>query len=146
MRRILVYGTLRQGQRANRALQDAQFVDTVNVTGFDMYNLGGFPGVVENENNKVGIVGEVYALPDGEEGNEILRHLDYYEGYYPQNLERSNYLRKEIEVLGQPTFIYVFNRPINLSWYQPIPGGDWNKRNEESNANLSSTSRPVGLH
>lgn len=130
MRRLLVYGTLRRGQRANRALGTAQFVDTVHVTGYDMYNLGGFPGVVENPNNKEGIVGEVFELPDGEPGNDILRHLDYFENYRPERPEKSSYLRKEIDVLGQSTFIYVFNRPTNLSWYQPVPGGDWVKHKE----------------
>jgi gamma-glutamylcyclotransferase (GGCT)/AIG2-like uncharacterized protein YtfP len=122
--KILVYGTLRQGFGANRALKDATFVRETRVPGFDMINLGGFPGIVPNPQNKEGVVGEVY---DNVSDN-VIEHLDHYEGYRPDNPKRSYYLREKINVEGDEMFVYVWNQPADLSWYQSIPTGDWKDR------------------
>jgi gamma-glutamylcyclotransferase (GGCT)/AIG2-like uncharacterized protein YtfP len=121
MTRILVYGTLRRGQGANGFLGDAKFVEEVRLPGYDMFHLGGFPGIVPNPDNKEGVVGEVFELTDDRE----IENLDAYEGYSPRHEESSLYLRKEVEVLGKPTFVYVYNRNTDRGSYGKIPSGDW---------------------
>lgn len=122
--RLLVYGTLRRGCRANGALGAARFVNEVRLPGYDMFNLGGFPGIVKNADNQEGIVGEVYDLPS-DVADYTIEQLDHYEGYFPQDEKRSAYLRRTIPVEGKETFVYEFNQPTDRGWYQKIPSGDW---------------------
>lgn len=122
--KLLVYGTLRRNEHAHGALSDCKYQGEVRLPGYDMINLGGFPGIVPNPQNKNGIVGEVF---DGI-SPDTLRQLDYYEGYNPAYPEHSHYLRKEISVGGDDVFVYVFNRPADREWFQPIPSGDWKQR------------------
>ena len=122
--RLAVYGTLRLKNRANEFLKGATFSGETRVPGFDMYNLGGFPGVIPNPDNKEGVVCEIFENVDA----DTLRHLDVYEGYYPTSNRNSNFVRKEIEVEGKPTELYVFNHTVDRSWYNPIPSGDWSDR------------------
>jgi gamma-glutamylcyclotransferase (GGCT)/AIG2-like uncharacterized protein YtfP len=117
-----VYGTLRQKERAHNKLGLSKFVEEVRVDGFDMYNLGGFPGIIKGKGS---IVGETYELPEGVEGEAVLGLLDYYEGYFPDRPDRSAYVREEIDVNGKPTFVYVLNNDKTRDWYKPVPSGDW---------------------
>lgn len=123
MRRLLVYGTLRTGERAFGALKGSDFVEEVRVPGYDMYALYGFPGILANKNNKEGIVGEVFEVSDN-----TLALLDHYEGFVKDKPERSHYIRTEIDVSGKPTDIYVYNVPLN-DIAQVIPSGNWKERN-----------------
>jgi gamma-glutamylcyclotransferase (GGCT)/AIG2-like uncharacterized protein YtfP len=123
--KLLVYGTLRQNCGASGFLNGTDYQGDVRLPGYDMYNLGGFPGIVPNPDNKEGVVCEVF---DGVTP-EIMENLDYYEGYRPDYPpERSHYLRKKVEVRGEPMFVYVFNRPTDLGWHVPIKTGDWKDR------------------
>lgn len=125
MTKLLVYGTLRRDCGANRFLNGTVYQGDVRLSGYDMYNLGGFPGIVENPDNKDGVVCEVF---DGVTP-ETMEDIDHYEGYRPDYPpERSHYLRKEVNVQGEPMFVYVYNRPTNMEWYQPIKTGDWMDR------------------
>lgn len=125
MTKILVYGTLRSGFGAHRKLTGAEYQGDARVPGYDMINLGGFPGIIPNPDNKDGIVGEVY---DGV-GPEMLTELDYYEGYREDKQDTSFYLRKEIDVGGDKVLIYELNpKQVHREWYEPIPSGDWRNR------------------
>lgn len=124
MTKILVYGTLRRNGGANRFLQGTAFLGETRLPGYDMINLGGFPGIVPNPQNKVGIVGEVY---DGVD-EKMLDHLDHYEGYHPDRPKQScHYLRETVNVGGDDVFVYVYNRPVK-EWGLPIKTGDWDDR------------------
>ena len=125
MTKLLVYGTLRRGGGANGFMKGTEYQGAVKLPGYDMYNLGGFPGIVENPDNKDGVVCEVF---DGVTP-ETMEDIDHYEGYRPDYPpEHSHYLRKEVNVQGEPMFVYVYNRPTNMEWYQPIKTGDWKDR------------------
>ena len=56
-----------------------------------LYDLGGYPGAVPDENAPGKIAGMVMELPDDE---GVLRELDAYEGYDPQSPEPSEYVRE----------------------------------------------------
>lgn len=128
-KRLLVYGSLRKGQGANRFLDGAQFVEEVRLPGYDMFALGWYPGIVPNPDNKEGIVGEVYEIPE-ELAEGMVENLDAYEGYNPMNEARSLFVRKEVKVNGQPTFLYEYNtEPMVMEKFvEKVPDGDWNKR------------------
>lgn len=126
MKRIAVYGSLRRGEQANRALRDCKFLNEVRVPGFDLFALTWFPGIRENPKNKEGVVVELFELPENNEG--LIQHLDHYEGFNRRDPERSLFVRKEIEVNGEPTLIYVFNKnPYDAfgTSARVVPGGDW---------------------
>jgi gamma-glutamylcyclotransferase (GGCT)/AIG2-like uncharacterized protein YtfP len=127
MKRLLVYGSLRRGHRAHRSLEirHAQFIKEVRVPGFDLLALGWYPGIKANPENKDGFLGELYAIPD-HLWDELIQHLDYYEGYFPDNLERSLFLRTEIEIEGHPTTVYTYNGKTNNELVVKVQSGDWN--------------------
>jgi len=59
---IFVYGTLKRGWGNNAIIHDQKFVDTaITSPDFQMYTLGGFPGVVLGDNH---ILGEVWEVDD----------------------------------------------------------------------------------
>lgn len=129
-KRILVYGTLRKGHAPNRELviRRAEFKGEVRVPGYDMYKLGWFPGAKENPDNKDGIVGELYEIPDNMV-EEVTKHLDYYEGYLPDNHKQSLFLRTEVNVQGEPATMYLYNgKTEDLEFVEKIPSGDWSNR------------------
>lgn len=126
-KRIFVYGSLRCGQSAHGYLEKRScFVKETRLPGFDLYALTWFPGIVENPDNKEGVVGDVF------EGitDDLVTYLDYYEGYYPHDEGRSLFLRKEVNVDGEPTIVYVFNKnPYDVfgTSVRVIQDGDWVK-------------------
>jgi gamma-glutamylcyclotransferase (GGCT)/AIG2-like uncharacterized protein YtfP len=112
------------GERAHSAMEGCDLLeDNVRVPGFDMYALYGFPGITVNEGNDVGIVGEVYEVPD-----KTVAYLDYYEGYFPDRKEGSHYVRKTVKVLGNDTDVYVYNRDVHEMQAKIIPSGNWKER------------------
>lgn len=124
---LLVYGSLRQGHAPNRMLEirNAKFLGEERVSGFDMFNLGWFPGIKENPDNKKGIVGELYEIPD-HLTEDLFQVLDHYEGYREDVPEKSLYLRKNIPVRGNPTTIYVYNgKTEDRPYIKKVPTGNW---------------------
>ncbi|QDP56973.1 MAG: hypothetical protein Unbinned2691contig1000_47 [Prokaryotic dsDNA virus sp.] len=100
-RTALVYGTLRPGNG-----------ERVTVSGFKMFNIGWFPGIVRGDGE---IVCERVEVKD----DEHLASLDRYEGYSEENPESSLYTRQ----LHGDDFIYVYNCSVNED--TEVEGGDW---------------------
>ncbi len=70
---IFVYGTLMKGQSNHRAfLKDDSFIGSGMIEGYDMYDLGHFPGIVSGTGK---VYGEVYSVTP-----EELKHIDRLEG------------------------------------------------------------------
>lgn len=130
MTQVLVYGSLRKGQAANNAMRTCSFVEEVRVPGFDLHAVSWFPGIVKNPDNKEGVVCELYKDVD----EATLTNLDYYEGYRADAPERSLFIREEVEVKGEPAFIYVFNQDPTFFGDLKVEGGDWVKFKENDNA------------
>jgi len=106
---VYVYGTLRPNDGR----------PTFKIPG-KLYKLGWFPGIkLETGNHNEGpfVIAECITVDD-----EGLEDLDYYEGYDPQNPERS--LFRRVEYLDG--FLYVFNRDLNGN-AELLPSGDWVK-------------------
>jgi gamma-glutamylcyclotransferase (GGCT)/AIG2-like uncharacterized protein YtfP len=123
MTRLLVYGTLRKDERAHAALKGAQFITEARVPGFDMFALYGFPGVVENKDNKEGIVGEVYDVDEN-----TMSYLDFYEGFVPERPRDSHFVRQIVNVNEEATDLYVYNHDVEGMLAKRIPSGNWKER------------------
>jgi len=108
---LFIYGTLIPDiapDEISGAARKLEYIGEGFVYG-KLYDLGDYPAAVLNSNSKV--FGRIYKLPDDE---NILPELDEYEGYDPQNLSESLYLRKKAKVyLNGRTlscWIYEYNQ------------------------------------
>ena len=104
---LYTYGTLRPKRQ--------EFPVYYFVKGV-LYDLGRFPGIKLGGEDFV-VCGKVTVKDWGP--------VDRYEGYDPDDHERSLYIR----VPYLDGFIYEFNRPVD--GYPVIPGGDWAKHHAE---------------
>ena len=101
MEKVFVYGTLMQGYGNHRNyLSQSEFLGKGEITGYALYAVSSFPGIVPEHGEKV--KGEVYVVD-----RDTLKGLDSLEG------EGSLYLRKQVEVLvdGQivQAWTYIWN-------------------------------------
>ena len=103
---VFVYGTLMSGNNNNEMfLSDAKFVGNFIAEGFELYDLGNYPGIIHCENDKV--KGQLYVI-----NKKILNNLDILEG------EGSLYIREVIKVVNddnesQEAYTYVYNQGIS---------------------------------
>lgn len=118
---VIVYGTLRRGERAHAFMNTATFEGNVTVDGYEMRHLGGFPGIAPNP--QAAIVGELYSGVTP----ELLARLDQYEGYDGDHAG-SLYLR--VIVPQYEAYIYVYNG--NAQRYSVIETGDWKRQKDIS--------------
>lgn len=137
---VFVYGTLMRGLHNHRVMEQAKgkYIGKAKMYGKSMYDVGGFPAVVDGGGD---IVGEVYSIPEDVEyrdwRGEIVKAkgvhvLDALEGYNPNRPPNQNmYLRKKAKVLmntGKHVWVsyYYWNRPINHM--RLIKSGDYRKK------------------
>lgn len=103
-RNVFIYGTLLEGEGNHRYyLQGSRCKGKATVSGYEMYDIGAFPGIVPGDGS---IPGEVYEVD-----YETLQNLDYLEG------EGSLYIRKSAHVKmadGKTCYawIYVYNGSV----------------------------------
>lgn len=104
-RRVFVYGTLMRGQSNHESfLKDEWYAGAGIVCGFDMYDMGSYPGIVKGSGD---VTGELYEVPAS-----AIESLDQLEG------EGSLYLRECLPVIREDGSIsfaeaYIYNRDID---------------------------------
>lgn len=115
-RHLFVYGTLRHGRHEMARLleESALAVGGGSVQGC-LYLVEDYPGATWSDDPRQQVRGEVYRLLDGP---EVLRRLDEYEDYRPENPRESLFLRRVTDVqmddgTSLPAWIYLYNRPIH---------------------------------
>ena len=113
MERVFVYGLLRRGQTLAHNMAGATFVGDATLDGFDLFHLGNYPGAMEGDGTLIGEVYEVDSL-DGLDATERIHDSPPL------------YRRVRITALDQPTWIYVYARPLTDSF--KIESGDWVRR------------------
>lgn len=120
---VAVYGTLRRGQSNHSVLSrhNPTLLGTTVIHGYAMYNVGGFPAILPDDEASTVVV-ELYDVTA-----DALPGLDSLEGYRPGNPEMSLYLRQQISVQSIHPYIYVWNGSIPGP---AILSGDWLLRNE----------------
>jgi gamma-glutamylcyclotransferase (GGCT)/AIG2-like uncharacterized protein YtfP len=119
---LFVYGTLRQGEANDLSIKSgAELVGDDSING-RLYDLGWYPGVKLLKNNGFdhrlpSVTGTVFLLTD----DNIVRHLDSYEGY-PNLYDRSVVKTAE----GREAWVYTYNDEVGDN--QCIRTGDWTRQ------------------
>src|SRR5579863_4860379 len=88
---LFTYGSLQPGKAPAEIADIVAGLEIVG-RGFVLGRLQGegpYPGVVLDEVSGNQIVGTIYRLPDDP---EVMRRLDEYEEFFPEELERSEFL------------------------------------------------------
>lgn len=109
--KLLAYGTLRAGH-ANSSrfgLDKCPVEKNVELTGYNLYNLGWFPGIRPGVGT---VVCDLFDIT-----NDMLPALDAYEG------APHLYTRETVKVGDTEAFVYVYHQPIDQS--RLISTGDW---------------------
>lgn len=128
MPNIFVYGTLIDNMP--NFVRDAELVATeAEVSGYQLYNLGWFPGMLRSLDRNDHVFGQIWKIPA--EGYE---RLDQYEGYHIDNPDASLYLRlqfhpkeiltKEAKALGAVEY-YHYNGRVHMPPERRILSGRW---------------------
>ncbi|MEO7313035.1 MAG: gamma-glutamylcyclotransferase family protein [Chitinophagaceae bacterium] len=113
---LFVYGTLRRGVEIsiNKEIGgDVEWVSKSEIKGA-LYDIGEYPGATKSPGNKSTIRGDIFRLNNAK---KVLKTLDAYEGFYPDKLSTSEYLRKKEsiemdngEILD--VWVYWYNLPV----------------------------------
>jgi gamma-glutamylaminecyclotransferase len=75
---LFLYGTLKRGCSNHGQMAGQTFVGPARtVPGFRLYDLGGYPGIVPQADDREGVEGEVWSVND-----EGLLRLDRFEGVH----------------------------------------------------------------
>lgn len=112
-----VYGSLKEGYGNNPVMGKSVLVGTTRTEPkFEMYSLGGFPGIKPGKST---IEIEVFEVMEP----ETERAIDRLEGYTAGN-EKNNFYNKEVinTEFGE-AFIYTYNYNINED--SKIENGKW---------------------
>ncbi|MEM7180368.1 MAG: gamma-glutamylcyclotransferase family protein [Spirochaetota bacterium] len=112
---LFVYGTLRQGERANFFLRDGSLLrSAIRFHGFRLLTHGPYPFAMLADAQD-SIVGDIYTIP-----TRLLGRLDEYEGVNSGLYTREEYLHE-----GIPFFIYIAQTKPQKDRLEIIASGDW---------------------
>jgi gamma-glutamylcyclotransferase (GGCT)/AIG2-like uncharacterized protein YtfP len=123
--KVFVYGTLMEGYGNHRVVQE-YVADIVSATTTgELYQLTGYPGMLEGNDT---VHGELITLKPDTEG-EAISAMDRLEGH-------PNFYKRTIQTVctGEGTehkaYVYIYQNGIHPDHY--IPGGDWGVDVEEN--------------
>ena len=126
---LFVYGTLLPGKAPDHLREIVSRLKSVGRGSMRgrLYDLGRFPGVVDEAGSESRVVGHVFELPDDE---GILARLDEYEGYSVRDEQGSLFVRVRATVLlaagsEMSCWVYLYNREPGDAAL--IPGGEWRR-------------------
>jgi len=114
---VFVYGTLMKGQTNHHYLNDSCEVGQGVLSGYQMYHLGDYPGIVPDSAGQV--KGEVYAV-----SQETLHQLDLLED------EGDEYRRVTAKVMLndqwlEDVWVYVYQREVKEEALVPFQHQPW---------------------
>ena len=119
--KIFVYGTLKRGYNMERLVPDAKFIRETILFGYDIYDLGSYPGIKvaeQSDEHYPFVRGELWQVSD-----EGLARLDQYEG--------SAYEKIMVAVEGEEvdtcecaiTYLFIGS----VSQLKPLVNGKWDR-------------------
>ncbi|WP_241645857.1 gamma-glutamylcyclotransferase family protein [Rosenbergiella metrosideri] len=114
--RIIVYGSLRRKQGNSHWMTNAQWLGDCQVEGYELYNLGHYPGVIPGVGT---IEGEVYRIDA-----TTLGELDAL------RTKGGEYKRQLVSTPYGSAWMYIYQRSVASR--PQIPSGDWLERSENS--------------
>lgn len=129
---VAVYGTLREGLTNHQFITGCKRIGLGWLTGFRMYNLGEYPGVIPTHDESGRIRVEWYDVPD-----DVLAELDRLEEFNPEAPQSSLYLRKRVFSPYGQGWIYIYNQPLSSAPY--MEAGDWERYTREDKASPQET-------
>ena len=115
---LFTYGTLRKGETnpmQNYLEKNADWIGKALFRG-KLYYANGHPAAILSANEENRILGDVYEF---DTGSPLLRELDRYEGYRPDRLDESLYIRMKRDVTLKKNsevcmaWIYIYNQSID---------------------------------
>ena len=115
---LFVYGTLRKAVNnpvKEQIIDDVEWIGEAAIEGI-LYDIGNYPGAIPATNNEKGIIkGEIIKIRHPE---KILKILDNYEGFDPEQSDKSEYCRKQIIAQlanGEEVkaWVYFYNFSVN---------------------------------
>jgi gamma-glutamylaminecyclotransferase len=117
---VFVYGTLKRGGSNHSFLAGQTFCGAARtVKGFRLVNLGDYPGMVADAEDRDGVAGEVWSVDEG-----CLTRLDQLEG-----IDEGLYVRAPIAL--QPPFandeVLTYFYALGTTGRPRVPGGLWPK-------------------
>jgi len=127
---IFVYGTLKRGYNMLNIVPDAVFLRETTLYGFNIYDLGSYPGIktVEDKDNSDSqqypfVRGELWSVSD-----EGLARLDRYEGsaYSKIMVEIEADFNEGLDP-GETEWAVTYHYDGNVSHLKPIVNGEWKK-------------------
>jgi gamma-glutamylcyclotransferase (GGCT)/AIG2-like uncharacterized protein YtfP len=117
---LFVYGTLKSGCCNHAQLVGQKFVGPARTaTGYRLFDLGGYPGIVAVDGDREGVVGEVWSVDAAG-----LQALDLFEGV-PEGLYRREPIPLREPFAHQSIDAYVYHesvvgrREIGAEWIEP---------------------------
>lgn len=124
---IFVYGTLRKGVSTsmNRLLTRYCEYDSDGLIQGKLYEVKGYPGVVESNEPDDAVRGELHRIKSS---SELLLLLDGYEECTAEHPQSHEYIRKKLMISKADggyvsAWVYVYNRDI--SGLSKIESGDY---------------------
>ncbi len=111
---LFVYGTLKKGERAHIFLKNAQFLGRACVSGFELYDLGEYPGA---KRGKGVVKGEVYLVEE-----DLLKLLDEYE---EEGIEYKRILVEAEMEDGRKVRAWFYEYLGEVEGKGLIPSGEW---------------------
>jgi len=120
---IAVYGLLRAGESgfARFGLADAFRPLGPCVIPGELWDLGGFPGLVSGKGE---VAGELFEITDA----LVMSRLDEFEDYWPNDPARSRYDRVTLQLAAPDRDAWVYVWRLGLESATRIESGDWFKR------------------
>ena len=127
-RYIFVYGSLMQGFRnpwSAHLHNHSRFLGKGSAQGI-IYDIGGYPGLIQTENPAERVFGEIYYMSS----LSLLKDFDRYEGCVMKYLQRSTFTRQIVDAVLRDeqkvqAWTYIYNRKPSES--SRIPGGSFTR-------------------
>jgi len=123
--KVFVYGTLRRGLSRNGVLQrTSEFIGVGTCKYKKMFDLGSFPAVINSDDEKDVIVGELYEMRNPEEVLSILDSIEGVPHLYRRDSVKVNIDGKEID-----SWLYIYNTDKErLKDCEHVKSGDYSDR------------------
>ena len=114
---IAVYDSLREGLVFNTTLEGSPKIgEFTTLPEFCLMDIGAEPVLLQNFN--LSVVMEVYEIT-----NELLKGIDIYYGFYYENYDLNENIRKKINTPYGEAYVYINN--IIIKEAKIISSGDW---------------------
>lgn len=115
---VAVYDSLRLGFSDHEMIVDSQPIGKGWLTGYRMFNLGAYPGVVKTYEDNQRVRVEWYKVSDS-----TLEAMDRMKEYDPNELDNSLFVRVRVHSPYGKGSMYIYNQSLQQS--TPVEGGDW---------------------